>query len=70
MQGAGAGLPANHPGETRHAECTSRGHRVQSSRKRQKNDDIAEGAATRKRVMGKGNGGPRFAGGKAGAAEP
>ena len=33
-------------------ECTSRGRRVQSSRKHLENDDIAEEAVIRKRVMG------------------
>lgn len=36
-------------------ECTSRGLGVQASQKRQKNDNIAEGAAIRTRIMGKTN---------------
>ena len=45
------GLLANHPDETRHAKCTSRTPHAVS--KASGNDDIAEGAVTRKRIKGK-----------------
>ena len=34
-------------------QCTSSGRRVQSSRKRQENDDITEEVVTRRRFVGK-----------------